>query len=177
MKKGLRMATALCGLMLAVPTVGYAAEVDLAAVNDPVRPTKEYRIELKLNEKTLTVNGEQKDLRVSAYISDNGYTMLPVREIAEVFPATKVGWEQDTKTAYVATKNYGSVQVGADEMLLNGKPVQLKEKAAVKDGRTFLAIRDVCRICDIADSGIEWDAETKTVTINATVEGFAPGER
>ena len=123
------------------------------------------------------MNGEQKDLRVSAYISDNGYTMLPVREIAEVFPATKVNWDQATKTASVATKNVGSVQVGADEMLINGKPVQMKEKATVKDGRTFLSIRDVCRICDIADSGIEWDAETRTVTINATVEGFAPGER
>ena len=149
---------------------------DFVTVIEPIRPSKEYRIELKLDEKTLTVNGEQKDLRVSAYISDQGYTMLPLREIAEVFPGTQVYWDQATKTANVCTKEkIAVVKIGEDQMTISGQKTWMKEKAVVKDGRTFLSIRDVCRICDITD--IKWDAATKTVTLHAFVEGYYPGER
>lgn len=149
---------------------------DFVTVIEPIRPSEEYLIELKLNEKTLTVNGEKKDLRVSAYISDRGYTMLPLREIAQVFPGAQVYWDAATQTATVCTnERIATVKIGKDQMQMNGQDYWMWEKAVVKDGRTFLSIRDVCRICDITD--IKWDAETKTVTLDAFVEGQFPGER
>lgn len=126
---------------------------------------------IKMNENTLHVNGIERNLRVPAYISKNGYTMLPIREVAEVFPGTKVVWDNNRKEAGILHGyDYVSIVAGADIMHINGKESVLKNVAEVHDGRMFVSLRDMCRICKIPSEDIIWDNATKTVYINTEVQ-------
>lgn len=131
---------------------------------------KKLDISIGMSEETLQVNGEKKALKVPAYISDRSYTMLPIREVTEVFPGVKVLWDNENKTATVL---YGimlaSITAGADTMNLNGTVVDLQNDAEVKDGRMFISLRDVCRICSVPNEDIHWDTKTKTASINTYV--------
>lgn len=142
-------------------------------VDDFVRVTnkadlEDLNIEIRMNENKLTVNGTEKSLRVPAYISKAGYTMLPIREVTEVFPYTNVIWEwgneKDTATIFHGSRLV-SVQAGADEMYINGAKVALQNTAEVVNGRMFISLRDISYICGILDKEIHWDAATKTVNI------------
>ena len=127
-------------------------------------------IAIRMNEKTLQVNGEEKALRVPAYISDKGYTILPVREVTEVFPGVKVLRDNEKKAATIL---YGYTMVtltpGGETMYMNGTEAVLQNAAEVKDGRMFISLRDVCRICSVPNEEIHWDTKTKTAFINTYV--------
>ncbi len=127
-------------------------------------------IEIKIDNEAIRVNGKEKYLRVPAFISNNEYTMLPIREITEVFPGTKVVWDNDRKEAGILYGyDYVSIASGADVMYINGKENVLKNVAEVHDGRMFVSLRDMCRICNISNEDIIWDNTTKTVYINTEV--------
>lgn len=127
-------------------------------------------IVINLYEDTILVNGIEKKLRVPAFISRNGYIMLPIREITEVFPDIEVLWNNNCKEAEIF---YGqdciSIVSGADEMYINGKASTLKNAAEIQDGRMFVSLRDMCRICAISDEEVQWDNTTKTATIHTEV--------
>lgn len=128
-------------------------------------------IQIQINEKTFHVNETEKEFRVPAFISNNGYTMLPIREVTEVFPGTKVVWDNNRKEAGILHGyDYVSIVAGADIMYINGKENVLKNIAEVHDGRMFVSLRDMCRICKIPNEDIIWDNATKTVYINTEVQ-------
>ncbi|WP_458398083.1 stalk domain-containing protein [Anaerotignum sp.] len=150
-----------------VPVVMDFMEVDMYT---PPVEKKKLDISIGMNEKTLQVNGEEKALRVPAYISDRGYTMLPIREVTEVFPGVKVLWNNEKKEAIILYGyDYVSIIAGANVMHINGKENILKNVAEVKDGRMFISLRDVCRICNVPTEDVHWDTKTKTASINTYV--------
>ena len=127
-------------------------------------------IKIKLNEKRLFVNGIEKGLRVPAYISDAGYTMLPIREVTDVFPGTNVFWNNERKEAVILFGyEYVSIVSEADVMHIDGKEYPLKNAAEVRDGRMFVSLRDMCRICNIPSEDISWDNATRTVHIDTEI--------
>lgn len=130
-------------------------------------PTKTLQITIEMNNDMIYVNGVEKDLREPAYISKNGYTMLPVREVAEIFPETNVLWNSDHEEASISVQgDQASVIAGANSMYINQKYIPLKNTAEVHNGRMFISLRDVCQICSIPDEDIVWDRSTKTVYID-----------
>ncbi|WP_278873343.1 copper amine oxidase N-terminal domain-containing protein [Anaerotignum lactatifermentans] len=159
--------------------VATESDVELTPVIDNFLEIEEYvepaekkplDIVIRLNDNYLLVNGTEKSLRVPAYLSGAGYTMLPLREVTEVFPNTKVEWDDEYKTASILYGDkYVSIASGANEMYINGIKNLLKNKAEIMDGRMFVSLRDICNICDISDSEIQWDKTTKTVTISTEV--------
>ena len=127
-------------------------------------------IEIKVDANVLQVNGEEKSLKVPAYISNTGYTMLPLREVTEVFPGIQIGWENEIKTAWLLYGFlYADIQYEAAEMHMNGETVALANPAEIRNGRMFIALRDICRICGILEDEVHWDNETKTVMIHTEV--------
>ena len=145
---------------------------DFVEVDEYVEPVNRepLNIKIKLGDNRITVNGVEKSLRVPAYISKGGYTMLPIREVTEVVPTTKVSWNNENKTASILyASKYVSIEARANEMYINGEKNILKNKAEVVDGRMFVALRDLCCICDISNNEIYWDNATKTVILNTEV--------
>ena len=128
-------------------------------------------IKIQINEKTFRVNEIEKALKVPAFISKNGYTMLPIREVTEVFPGTKVLWDNNRKEASILYGyDYVSIIAGANVMHINGEENILKNAAEVHDGRMFVSLRDMCRICNIPNEDIIWDNTTQTVYITTEVQ-------
>lgn len=139
---------------------------DFIQVYNILDEKQEYRIEVKSGCAVMKVNDAEKQLRVPAYLSDSGYTMLPLREITTVFPWVKVIWEQERKeVTIIAGAKIANMTAGADSMLLNGETICLKNTAEVKDGCIFLSVRDICRICSIPNQDVHWDKTTGTVMI------------
>jgi hypothetical protein len=104
---------------------------------------------------------------VRAYVSADGYTMLPLRAFANALDIDNVSYNSATKTAVFTL--YGghelSITAGESSFVLDGQRVEITGKAEVKDGRMFLPLRGMAYAFGIADDYIEYDADTKTATI------------
>jgi len=74
-------------------------------------------------------------------IVENGRTLVPVRFIAEKFGA-QVGWEDATQTVTVkADTNLITLQLGSNQMVVNGDAVVLDVPAKEIGGRTLIPLR------------------------------------
>lgn len=145
---------------------------DFIEVEEYVEPAEKKPLDMtiRIGDNRFIVNGVHKNLRTSAYISDEGYTMLPIREVTEVFPGTKILWDDENKVASILFgPKYVSIKSEANEMYVNGNKYALTNRAEVKDGRMFVSLRDMCHICDIPNDDIQWNSGTRTVTIRTEI--------
>lgn len=140
----------------------------------PPIPKKPLDIEIKIGEKAMLVNRQEKDLRVPAYISDTGAIMLPIKELAEIFPGIIVLWDNGKKeTTLLHDVDIIVISVGTEEIKYVSESRILLRGAEIRDGRMFINLRDFCRIWRIQDNEIAWDAAEKAVTINTTVNDYS----
>lgn len=103
-------------------------------------------------------------LDAPAYINEEGYTMLPLRAVSEALDAN-VSWDDATKSITVMRgQRVVSFSVGSRNMYINGTVVPVNTSVEIKDGRAFIPVRDIANALSI--SKIDWNEETKTVTLN-----------
>lgn len=116
------------------------------------------------------------------YVSDakpylsHGYTMLPLRALLNVTDAkVDITWDAVTQTITVTEKNEEDSQyvnrvyvvIGENQMVHGEENINVSTPAELKDGRTFVALRDWMNILSALDmpaSDLNWDHKTKTVT-------------
>ena len=117
---------------------------------------------------TMKVGQKEVTLDVPAYIA-NGYTMLPVRAVADALSgdAATVLWDDATKTVTIA---FGariiSMTIGSKTMNINGVAIQMNAVPVITNNRTFLPLRDLAYALGLTDDKIAWDEATSTVTLN-----------
>ena len=115
-----------------------------------------------IGSKAYTVNGVAMTANEAPYVAGKGYTMLPVRALAESL-GLKADWNSNTKTATFSNDSkVASVTLGSDTMYVNGTPIPLNAKAEIKNGSTFIELRSLASAFGVE---LQWDAATKTVTI------------
>lgn len=133
------------------------------AASNPTTPTAPSSISVKLNGKAL-------DFDVAPQII-NDRTMVPMRKIFESMGAA-VDWNQDTRTV-TSTKGDKTITMTIDnpEMKVNDDTVALDSAPTIVDDRTLVPVR---AIAEAFGSKVDWDGDTKTVTI--TDEDVAAGE-
>lgn len=125
------------------------------------------KVVVPVGEKYLIAGEEQVVLDVPAYISAAGYTMLPVRAVATALGINNnnVLWNQASKTVTIL---YGqriiTMVAGQKVVTVNGNTIPASATVQIKDGRTFLPMRDLATALGVTD--ITWDAATKTATMN-----------
>ena len=125
------------------------------------------KVVVPVGEKYLIAGEEQVALDVPAYISAQGYTMLPVRAVATALGINNnnVLWNQASKTVTIL---YGqriiTMVAGQKVVTVNGNTIPASASVQIKDGRTFLPMRDLATALGVTD--ITWDAATKTATMN-----------
>jgi hypothetical protein len=97
-----------------------------------------------------------------APIMENDRVLVPFRAIFEAFGAD-VRWEESTNTV-TATKDETSIslQIGNNQMTVNGKVVTLDVPPQIISDRTLVPIRAVS---EGLGANVEWDDENKTVVI------------
>ena len=109
-----------------------------------------------------------------APIINNGRTMLPLRKVAEVLGA-KVIWNKDTRTAFFKRSGQtASIQIDNNKIILSsGEVIEMEAKPLNIQDRIFVSLVNVAKVFglnngnkdDGKDNDIEWDNETRTVTI------------
>ncbi len=121
------------------------------------------KVVVPVGENYIVAGEETVALDVPAYISAAGYTMLPVRAVAVALGINNnnVLWDQATKTVTIL---YGqriiTMVAGQKVVYVNGSAIPASASVEIKDGRTFLPMRDLAIALGVTD--ITWDAATKT---------------
>ena len=125
------------------------------------------KVVVPVGEKYLIAGEEQVALDVPAYISAAGYTMLPVRAVATALGINNnnVLWNQASRTVTILYgKRIITMVAGQKVVTVNGNTIPASATVQIKDGRTFLPMRDLATALGVTD--ITWDAATKTATMN-----------
>ncbi len=111
--------------------------------------------------------GTQIALDVPAYINSSGYTMLPVRAVANAIGVSEscVLWDSATRqvTIIYGTKTVAMI-IGQSYMTVNGTAIPMSSAPEITDSRTFLPLRDLATALGVTE--INWDSSTRTAQLN-----------
>lgn len=101
-----------------------------------------------------------------AYTNEAGYTMVPLRAIAECLDGTEVEWDNGAKTAIVYRYNGDVIKMSTalNFIQVNESGFWGKTKPELKNGRIFIPMRDLATAFGLPSDAIEWDASTKIAT-------------
>lgn len=129
------------------------------------------KLSVAIGAKEMKVGDKTVALETPAYISADGYTMLPVRAITEALAGSNgkaiVNWDNATrKVTIIYGSRIISMTIGSSMMTINGTDVPMSAKAVITDDYTFIPLRDLGYALGLSDSKINWDAATKTATLN-----------
>lgn len=111
-----------------------------------------------------TVNGEEKMMDTSAYISA-GRTMLPVRYVADALgvDSTQILWDQQNQTVTILAERVIQVKLGSKSMVVNGAIIPMTAASEMKNDRVFIPVAEIARALG---AEVAWDDATKTATFN-----------
>lgn len=137
-------------------------------------PAETHVFQIKIGETYLVKDdGERIGLDAPAYLSEDGYTMLPLRALLNVSKeGVQIDWNQQDK---IATITYDDTTVvilveGTDKTVtINGEETTLVTAPQTVNDRAFLSLRDWCTVTGMSADALQWDSAEKTVTM--TVEG------
>lgn len=136
-------------------------------------PAETHVFQIKIGETYLVKDDEERiALDAPAYLSADGYTMLPLRALLNVSKdGVQIDWNQKDK---IATTTYDDTTVvipveGTDKTVtINGEKTTLVTAPQTVNDRAFLSLRDWCVVTGMSTDALQWDGNTQTVTM--TVE-------
>lgn len=111
-------------------------------------------------ESRIFVNGEE--IYDASAITSEGYTMIPLRFIAEKLGCT-VSWDSDTKTATI--KDGGTVvkfTEGVKTMIVDDRIKDIPVAPVIEDDYAYVPLR---ALSDGLDIDVTWNEMTKTVSV------------
>lgn len=128
-------------------------------------------ITLQIGNPEMTVNGETRliDQEGTTPCIINGRTMLPIRAIVEALGGS-VEWYAESRTVSMLCNDtyvmmtIGDVNAQVIRQSSNTSLLIMDTAPIIRNNRTLLPVRAVT---ESFGAEVEWDAETKTVTINA----------
>lgn len=116
-----------------------------------------------IGSKNYTTSGTQKEASEAPYVK-NGYTMLPVRALAESLGLTS-SWDNENKIATFANSSkIAVVELGKNTMIVNGTPIALSVPAELKNGVTMIELRGLANAFGV---DIDWNGAQKTATVKS----------
>ncbi|MFT9848632.1 copper amine oxidase N-terminal domain-containing protein [Aneurinibacillus sp. REN35] len=121
---------------------------------DKTEVSKEAMITVKINGKLILA--DQKPVNI------NGRVVVPLRSIFEALGAD-IKWDDAKKIVHAAKGNKKiKVKIGDQIAEINGKKVQLDQKAILLHDRSMVPVRFVS---EALGANVEWDAKNMTVHI------------
>ncbi len=127
-------------------------------------------IKLQIGNPAMTVDGAQQEIdpgRGTAPIIQDGRTLLPIRAVIEALGGGVI-WDQETQTVVLSCGNDIITMVINDTTAFINEDAQTLDVAPVViDGRTMLPIRFIAEGFKL---DVDWDQETKTVTVSVPAE-------
>ncbi len=114
------------------------------------------------------VNGNSVEFTDAAPFIENDRTLVPMRAIFEALGA-QVSWDDEMKTvvSYDPVSDISiTMQIDSDKMFVGEDEFTLDVAAKIVGDRTFVPLRAVA---EGMQSEVEWDGETRTVTIRKEI--------
>ena len=112
---------------------------------------------------TVMLNGQAMDFDVAPIIQNNR-VLVPMRAIFEELHCS-VDYTDIDGRQIITAKNDGNtigLEIGSNEMTVNGEKVSLDTAPVITDDRTLVPLRAVS---EALDCNVDWNGDTKTVTI------------
>lgn len=130
-----------------------------------------YTVEIPVGRKVMIVDGQSVEVDVPAYVHSAGYTMLPVRAVADILgDNATVDWNADTKTVTIdilKSNRQIIMTIGSPFYTINGSSVPIiGVPMEIVDNRAFLPVRPLANALGIID--IDWNEDLKIVTLNGS---------
>lgn len=132
-----------------------------------------FLIGMNLYYKTVDGKDELFEMDVAPFI-ENDRTMMPLRYVAEAL-SCDVKWDNKTRTASFTKGGItASIQIDGNEIILsNGEKIKMDSKPIIKNNRLCVSLTNVAKVFNLTngntkdkiDQDIEWDQDSKTVTI------------
>ena len=115
-----------------------------------------------IGEAAYTVNGTVKAMDAASYIKDPGYTMVPMRYVAEAFGVKEsdVLFNSGVVTIFAGSRTI-QLTNNSDVATVNGVQIKMATKVEIKDGRTYAPIGEVAQLLGINKG---WNNETKVAS-------------
>lgn len=133
-----------------------------------------FLIGMNLYYKNIDGKDELFEMDAAPFI-ENDRTMMPLRYVAEAL-SCDVKWDNKTRTASFTKDGVtASIQIDGDEIVLSsGEKVKMDSKPIIKNDRLCVSLTNVAKVFNLTngntkdkiDQDIEWDQESKTVTIS-----------
>lgn len=142
------------------PTSTNTSEV-LPEVNQvPAQGHRKIKISFVIGKAEYTVNNQVKSMDAASYIQNPGYTMVPIRYVAEALgiEADNIKFNGGRVILNTEDKTIELVK-GSAVAKVNGKDVQMATEVVIKEGRTYAPIGEISKLLDIHSN---WDSSSKT---------------
>lgn len=138
--------------------IGTPNTQDISSTNGLAKGTVKFAI----GESKYTLNGVEATMDAASYIQDPGYTMVPVRYVAEAFGVAQsdILFGNGAVTIIAGNRTVQLIN-GSNIAVVNGASVAMSTKVVIKDNRTYAPIGEIAKILGIAST---WDNTTKTAT-------------
>ncbi|MBQ7574675.1 MAG: S8 family serine peptidase [Clostridia bacterium] len=121
-------------------------------------------LSLTIDSSIMTLDGE--DLKIdnegSAPVIENDTTLLPIRGVAEAI-GCEVEYESKTQSISLSnSETEVNLQIGSDEIEINGQVSQMPIAAKVENDRTLIPLRATTEAlgCDVS-----WEQDTQSITL------------
>lgn len=148
--------------------VVHQAFINVVSAGNDKDNTFTTKISVPIGEYYLIAGNKEVTLDVPAYINEKGYTMLPVRAVANALGVntSNVLWNDETGSVTIM---YGqriiTMKIGDNMIVINGSSVPASSAPEIKDERAFLPLRDLAIALGVSD--IEWDELNQIATLNS----------
>lgn len=124
-----------------------------------------FLISVGINAKTpldIKVNGNYIKTGYQGFI-ESGNTLVPLRDMANVFGCDKIRWDGQEKKVTVEYNNQTlKVFAGTKNAKINEKSVLMPYKAVILNDKAYISVRF---LCDFVGADVNWNKMTHTVEI------------
>jgi len=127
--------------------------------------------EVHLEGFAVTVGGNEFRIRNKSILIEKPYivdgrVMLPVRDIVEALSDQAIiKWDEKShEVTIMLNSRIVSINLEGNTINLNGVITPMLGKSEIRDGKTFLPMRDLGYALGVNDTNIKWNQETQTAT-------------
>ncbi len=115
-----------------------------------------------IGESKYTFEGKEYTMDAPSYIQDPGFTMVPVRYVAQAFGVSEkdIVFGKGTVTIFAGERTI-SLTNGSNTALVNGNPIAMGTAVVIKEGRTYAPASQIASLLGMKST---WDATSKTAT-------------
>ncbi len=115
-----------------------------------------------IHESHFITNGQTIHMDAEPF-TENGYSYVPIRYLAQALGITDIKWIPESKTVTLTKENNNvSLIIGNKTVFINGQPVLSNVTPKMLNGRTYLPARI---IAEAFNYSVSWDSITQTVIL------------